>query len=610
MAVEKKIMMGNEAIARGAIESGVKVVTGYPGTPASEIVTSHLGHPDIHVEWSANEKVALEIAMGASLAGVRALAAMKHNGTNVATDFLMHLNFTGVRGGLVLVSTDDPGGNSSQNEEDSRIVTHLYAHLPIFDPSSPDEAKRMIKAAFDLSEQTELCIVLRPVTRVCHARAAIIMEESLDLKRSPSFEDDRSRFVMSAVVEKKAGGLMRPVVRHRWLNEKTKMLEDLFEESPFNRIEEGNGKIGLVGCGIGYTYIKEAEQILDSTFPVLKLGTLPLPRKKVLQFARDLETIIVFEEIEPVVERMIKEILFEEGIEVVVMGRSSFLPSEGELSSEVVLDAFSKLLPKLSIEGNVPPPLEIPLPLRTRTQCVGCNYRGVLNALKRVVRKTQGIVTGDIGCHDMGSFPPLELQSTIYCMGSSIPMAAGLFNSGLDRPMFAIMGDSTFFHNGIIGLINAIYQGAKLVAIICDNGTTAMTGFQPHPGSAQNLLGEQVTPINIEEVVRALGVPVIKVDPYKINEVMEALEKAVADPGVSVIISSAPCYLMSQRVGMRLFEKRLVKVDDDRCTGCMLCINDFGCPSLQLHRGIVKINEISCVQCGMCVDVCPQGAIR
>ena len=611
MVTEKRFMMGNEAIARGAAESGVKVVAGYPGTPASEIVTSHLDFPGIHVEWSANEKVALEIALGASLTGVRALAVMKHNGTNAATDFLMHLNYTGVRGGLVLVSADDPGGNSSQNEEDTRIPTHLYAHLPVLDPFSPAEAKQMMQAAYELSEQTELCYVLRPVARVCHARATIELGEVPKAGRQPEFVDDRSRFIMSAVVEKTAGGQMRPVVRHHWLNEKGQQLLALAEESPFNWVEEGEGKTGLIGCGIGYAYVKEAEQMLDRQFPVLKLGTLPLPRRKLVEFARRMECLVVYEETEPVVERMIKEILFEEGVQVQVLGRSSFLPGEGELSPAVVLDSLSKLDPNLSTADQRLPPLAIPLPLRTRTQCVGCAYRGLLHVLQGVVRKTKGIVAGDIGCHDMGSFPPLELQSTIYCMGSSIPMATGLAYSGLGRPVFAIMGDSTFFHNGMLGLINAVYQGVKMVVIICDNATTAMTGFQPHPGSPLNLRGERVQPISVEKVVRALqeGASVQTVDPYQIGEVKEALEKAVAEPGVSVIIAAAPCYLLSRREEVTPFERRPVRVDEEKCTGCLVCVNDFGCPALQVQDGVVTIDQITCVQCGVCVEVCSGGAI-
>ncbi len=609
MAIEQRFMMGNQAIARGAAESGARVAAGYPGTPASEIVTSLLEYPDMHVEWSANEKVALEIALGASLARVRSLAVMKHNGTNVATDFLMHLNFTGVRGGLVLVSADDPGGNSSQNEEDTRITTHLYAHLPLFDPASPAEAKSMIKAAFQLSEQTELCYVLRPVMRVCHAHATIELDELPRRAQQPDFVDDRSRFVMSAVVERTAGGLLRPVARHRWLSEKGRELSALADESPFNWIEDGEGKTGLVGCGIGYAYVMEAQQMLGRRFPLLKLGTLPLPRQKVVEFARQVERIVVYEEIEPVVEWMLKEILFEEGLQVQVLGRSSFLPGEGELSPKIVVDSLHTLDPSLPVVSNDLPPLEMSLPLRTRTQCVGCSYRGLLHALQEVVRSTNGIVAGDIGCHDMGSFPPLELQSTIYCMGSSIPVATGLAYSGLERPVFAVMGDSTFFHNGIIGLVNAIHQGVKMVVVICDNGTTAMTGFQPHPGSPLNLRGEKVTPIRIESVVRALGAQVHTVAPYAIGTVQEALKRAVAEPGVSVVIASAPCYLLSQRAGETPFEPRHVQVDSETCTGCMVCINDFGCPALRVQDGVVRVDEITCVQCGVCVDVCPGGAI-
>jgi len=609
LGAEIAFMMGNEAMARGAAEAGVRVVAGYPGTPASEIVTSMVSYPDVHVEWSANEKVALEIALGASLAGVRAMAVMKHNGTNVATDFLMHLNYTGVRGGLVLVSADDPGGNSSQNEEDTRIPTHLYAHLPLFDPSSPAEAGAMARAGLELSERTSLCWVLRPVTRVCHARALVECGQLASKRATPSFADDRSRFVMSAVVEKSAGGVMRPVARHRWLSGKARELLALAEESPFNHQEDGEGTTGLVGCGVGYAYVKEAEQMLGRGFPVFKLGTLPLPEEKVLSFARDLERLVVFEESEPVAERLIKELLCDAGLRVQVLGRSAFLPAEGELSPRLVVDSLGQLDPTWTAPGGsqVVPPL--PLPLRTRTQCVGCGYRGLLHVLQRVVRETHGIVTGDIGCHDMGSFPPLELQSTIYCMGSSIPMASGLAWSGLDHPVFAVMGDSTFFHNGIIGLMNAVHQGVKLVVVLCENGTTAMTGFQPHPGSPSDVRGQPAKAISIEELVRAMGAAVHCVDPYQIGEVESALRTAVSEPGVSVVLSRGPCFLLAQRAGQVPFSKREVQVDSDLCSGCLLCINDFGCPALRVEGQRVRVDEVTCVRCGVCLDVCPSGAI-
>lgn len=606
---EQHFVMGNEAIARGAVEADVRVVAGYPGTPASEILTSHIAYPDVYVEWSTNEMVALQVTQGASLCNQRALAVMKHNGTNTVTDFLMHMNFTGVRAGLVLISADDPGGSSSQNEEDTRILTHSYAHLPVFDPSSAAEAKAMVKAAFELSEQTELCFVLRPVMRVCHSRTLIGFEPLQAIRRQVDFVNDRSRYVMSAVVEKSAGGQMRPVVRHRWLNRKQRDLQLLMEESPFNAIESGAGRVGLVGCGIGYTYCKEAEEIAGCKLPILKLGTLPLPREKVLAFADSVDTLIVFEEIEPVVERLLKEILYDAGKNVQVLGRSGFLPAEGELSDQTVLQALAALDP--SFQQFVPPPLSLPVaaPMRTRTQCVGCSHRGLLHALKIVARKTKGIVTGDIGCHDAGAFPPMELQSTIYCMGASIPMGSGIAHSGFEHPVFALIGDSTFFHSGLPGLVNAVHNDARLVVIVADNRTTAMTGFQSHPGSTENVRGEQARSISIKSIAEALQVPVQTVDPYAIRETIEVLNQAAQHSGVSVIVAEAPCYLCAKGRGEILFKQRQVAVDPECCNGCRVCIDYFGCPAIRFDGSKASIDSMTCVSCMLCVDVCRRGAI-
>ena len=607
----KEYLMGNEAMGRGAVEAGVKVVTGYPGTPSSEIPEYVSRYPDVRTEWCINEKVALEIALGTSLCRTRAMAVMKHNGTNVALDFLMHLANTGVRGGLVLVSADDPGANSSQNEEDSRIITHLDARLPVFDPWCPQEAKDMVKAAFDLSEKTELCFVVRPVMRVCHARSPVALEEIAVRDGTPFFEDDRSRFIMSAVREPKAGGTLRPVLRHRWLNQKQAELGLIMEDSPFNHVEEGEGRIGLLACGIGYAFVKEAEQILGKKFPVLKLGTLPLPRKKVLQFARNMDRLVVYEDSEAVVEGLIKQLLHDEGIQVEVAGRSGFLPMEGELSTEATMTSLVKLYPEL--ERSVPEsaPLDMDIPIRTRTQCIGCPYRGLLHALKLVARKTHGIVAGDIGCYDAGSFLPLELQSTIYCMGSSIPVANGIAYSGSEQPVFAIIGDSTFFHNGILGLINAVHNGVDMVVVICDNRTTAMTGFQPHPGSDTDIGGRPVAAIDIAKLCIAIGAKSAQtVNPYHIPEASEALNRAITEKGVSIIIIDAPCYLLGRRTGEIGFTPREVSVDAELCNGCKICIDYFGCPAIRFSNGKAAIDQATCVQCGMCVDVCQRGAIK
>jgi indolepyruvate ferredoxin oxidoreductase, alpha subunit len=601
--------MGNEAIARGGVESAVGVVAGYPGTPATEIVTSYLEYPWVKVEWSSNEKVALEIALGASLCNIRSMAVMKHNGTNVVTDFMMHLNFTGVVGGMVLVSGDDPGGLSSQNEEDTRIILRQYAHLPVFDPSSISEAKRMVKDAYGLSEQTQLCFTIRPVLRICHARSIVHYEDTKKPGQAV-FKDDRSRFIMSAVEVREFGGIKRPQVRHRWLNEKQAMLKEIMEKSPYNAIEAGEGKIGLVGCGIGYAFVKEALQQTDKRFPILKLCTLPLPESKIRSFVEDLDTVIVFEELEPFVEGLLKQFFYDKGIETRVMGRSDFLPSDGEMSTEFVIDALKRLGLETHFTENRANDLGLTIPVRTRTQCVGCGYRTLLHALKVVARRHNGIVTGDIGCHDAGSFPPLQLQSTIYCMGSSIPIAQGMAYAGVDRPIFSVIGDSTFFHNGMMGLINAIYHKARVVVILCDNETTAMTGFQPHPGSTVNIKGDKTSAIDVEKMGQALGIPTRIVNPYNIKEVRETLEKAVKDESASLVISRAPCFLLNSKSATNAFRNKMVYVNEDKCTGCLVCINDFGCPSMSVVGKRMRIDQLTCVKCGYCADVCPTGAVE
>ncbi len=608
---EKHYVMGDTAIARGALEAGVRVVAGYPGTPATEIVDDCLGVPGVHVEWANNEKVAFELCTGASLCHVRAMPVMKHNGTNFVTDFLMHVNFTGIRGGLVLISADDPGGLSSQNEEDTRILVHQYAHLPIFDPCSPQEAKAMVKEAFDLSEKTELVFCLRPVTRVCHARGIIEFEDLPKDLPVAHYEPDRERFIMSAVEMPKFGGLKRPQIRHRWLNEKQLLLQGIMEESAYNWIEKGEGKIGLVGCGMGYTLIKEAEQYLDQKLPLLKLGTLPLPREKIKGFVQGLEKVVIFEETEPFVEGLFKKIFQEEKIEVEVLGRSGFVPSDGELNVQMILETVAKAAPRVKLAQPQVPTLDLHIPIRTRTQCVGCNYRGILNALKQTVRKHKGIVAGDIGCHDAGSFRPMELQSTIYCMGSSVPMGSGMVLAGVNRPVFAFIGDSTFYHNGILGLMNAAYNKINVKVILGENTVTAMTGFQPHPGTGVTLAGEKTTPVNVPKLAESLGISYRVVNPYNIKQCREALEAAVKEEGPSLIVSSMPCYLLSTRRGQKVFEPREVRVDPERCNGCMICINDFGCPAISINKEQkkVSIDPMICVGCALCTDVCKRGAI-
>ncbi|MHC1762313.1 MAG: thiamine pyrophosphate-dependent enzyme [Negativicutes bacterium] len=604
--MQKEFMLGNEAIARAAAEAGVKVVAGYPGTPATEIVDLCGGYPGVYAEWSTNEKHAFEVATAASLTNQRAMAVMKHNGTNAATDFLMHVNFTGIRAGLVLITADDPGGLSSQCEEDTRILVHSYAHLPMFDPSSVQEAYAMTKAAFELSEKTELVFALRPVMRINHAGGMVQMGEIVPQDRPALFIIDRKRFVMSAVVEKESGGELRPKMRHRWLNNKQDELKALMEDSPFNWLEKTSGETGFVGCGIGYAFLKEAECIHGAKLPILKLATLPLPEGKVLDFIRGMKKVVVFEEVEPVVEKLIKQLCFEHKIVLEVLGRSGYLPQEGELSANLVLTAV-----EAALAGQPYPAPEQGqyVSARTRTQCPGCSHRGLLFALKEVVGKNGGIVTGDIGCHDAGTFEPMKLQATIYCMGSSIPMAHGIKKAGFDKPVYALIGDSTFFHNGLTGLASAIYNGGDITVVIAYNSTTAMTGFQPHPGSPNNL-NQPMTPIEPGAVAAAMGAKVFRCNPYNVEETIRVISEATAEKGVKVVVAQALCYLYFGREGKISYTPRTVAVDESVCNGCGLCVRTFGCPAISLIGNKAVIEVSSCNGCGVCASVCKKGAIK
>lgn len=604
--MQKKFMLGNEAIARAAFEAGVKVVAGYPGTPATEIVENSIEYPGVYAEWATNEKHAFEVAAAASLTNQRSMAVMKHNGTNAACDFLMHINFTGIRAGMVLISADDPNGLSSQNEEDTRLLVHNYAHLPMFDPSSVQEAYDMVKTAFDLSESTEVVVALRPVMRVNHAGSMVTFGDERPADKKPEFIIDRSRFVMSAVVEKELGGELRPKMRHRWLNEKQVELKQIMENSPYNAIEAGNGDVGFIGCGIAYSYLKEAEQIYGEKLPIMKLCTLPMPEEKVISFLKDKKAVVVLEEVEPVVERMIKQLCMDKGITVKILGREHYLPKEGELSASSALTAIDCALAGKEYPQAGPQKY---IPARTRTQCPGCSHRGLLTALKRVVRKNGGVVTGDIGCHDAGTFEPMKLQATIYCMGSSIPMAYGIKAAGFDKPVYAIIGDSTFFHNGITGLASAVFNNADITVVIARNDTTAMTGFQPHPGCGYNLVGE-TPPIDPGAVAESMGAKVFRCNPYHVEDTIKTLEEATAVKGVKVVIAEALCYLKFGRQGRISFTPQDVQVDPEVCNGCGICVKTFGCPAMRIVDGKCVIDKSSCNGCGVCMSVCQRGAIK
>jgi indolepyruvate ferredoxin oxidoreductase alpha subunit len=442
--------------------------------------------------------------------------------------------------------------------------------------------------------------------RINHAGSMVTYGDIIANDRKPEFIIDRSRFVMSAVVEKELGGELRPKMRHRWLNNKQPALKAYAEESPFNHIEAAAGDVGFIGCGIGYAFLKEAEQIYGKKLPIMKLGTLPLPEQKVLSFVKGLTKVVIFEEIEPVVERLIKQLCFEHKVILEVLGREDYLPKEGELSAGLVLTAIQS-----AFAGTAYPQSEQNqyIPARTRTQCSGCSHRGLLFALKNVVRKNGGVVTGDIGCHDAGTFEPMKLQATIYCMGSSIPMAYGIKAAGFDKPVYAIIGDSTFFHNGLTGLASAIYNQANITVVIAYNSTTAMTGFQPHPASSNNL-NNKIQPMEPGLIATAMGAKVFRCNPYNVEETEKVINEATVQDGVKVVIAEALCYLKFGREGQVSYTAHEVKVDHDVCNGCSICVRTFGCPAITIVDEKAVIDESSCNGCGVCISVCKRGAIQ
>lgn len=594
-----KILMGNEAIAQGAVEAGIQVATGYPGTPSSEILCTlaamakNLG---FYAEWSVNEKVALEVGAGAALSGARTMVTMKQVGLNVAADPLMSLAYLGVKGGLVIVSADDPGPHSSQNEQDTRVFAK-FAKLPVLDPATPQEAKDMVKAAFELSEQLNLPVILRPTTRTCHACQDVEVEERpYTPVRLPYFERNPLWVVLPKTAARK----------HPWLNAQQEAARQLFEESPFNRVSIVN-RTGIITSGVSYNYVVEAFQLLGTEASILKIGTpYPLPERLVVEFLKQVDRVLVVEEQEPVVEEQVVGFAYCHGIKVEIAGKS-FVPREGELDVDRVSEALVRFLGISSEQAAGAVELgEMPeLPLRPPVLCAGCPHRASFYVFKEAVQEmgVDAVFTGDIGCYTLGFFPPLEAVDTCLCMGASIGMAAGMQRVEPGRKHIAFLGDSTFFHNGIPGLIDAVYNGTDITVVVLDNSTTAMTGHQPHPGMGRTILGDKAPVVDIAAVARACGVKYVhEVDPMAPTVARRVAEEAISFPGPAVVVMRHPC------VAVRKSEAKF-KVNSDLCSGCNTCIYTLGCPALVLEEEQAVITD-KCAGCGFCVRICPAKAIE
>lgn len=573
----KQLMLGNAAVARGLYEEGCSIVSSYPGTPSTEITEETAKFKEIYCEWAPNEKVALESAFGASLAGKRAFCGMKHVGLNVAADPLFTIAYTGVNAGLIIGVADDPGMHSSQNEQDSRHHA-IASKIPMVEPSDSQEAKDFVKIAYELSEKFDTPVLYKMCTRVAHSQSVVETKDRVELP-TKTYEKNIAKYVMAP-----ANAIRRhPVVEQRLAD-----IETWSETSGINRIEMGGTEIGIITSSTCYQYSKE---VFGEEASILKLGMVnPLPSKMIKDFASKVKKLVVIEELDPIIENHCKSL----GLDV--HGKDMF-PICGEFSQNLIAKAFGKEVPSCTkLEENIP--------VRPPIMCAGCPHRGMFYALS----KLKVTVLGDIGCYTLGSVAPLSAMDMTLCMGASISGLHG-FNKALGKDAeaktVAIIGDSTFMHSGMTGLATVAYNQSNSTIIIVDNSITGMTGHQQNPTTGKNLYGEPAGKVDLEALVKALGINSVKVvDPYNIAECEQVLKEELAKDEPSVIISRRPCALLKEVK----HEKPLI-VSQDKCKSCKMCMK-IGCPAISMKGGKAKIDETLCVGCGVCTQMCKFDAIN
>ena len=588
----KEILSGNEAIARGVFESGVKVASAYPGTPSTEILETVANYPTINSSWATNEKVALEVAIGASFGGARALACMKHVGVNVAADPLFTVSYTGVGAGLVLVVADDPEMHSSQNEQDSRNYAK-FVKVPMLEPADSQECKDFTRLAFELSEKFDTPVMLRSCTRISHGKSIVEFDDPVTGLPEPKLVSNPRKLVMLP-------GNAR--VRHPLVEQRIVDLSAYGDSLPINRAEYHSREIGIICSGVTWQYVREALPQAST----LKLGMVyPLPKALVREFASKVDKLYVVEELDPFIEEQVRAM----GIEVV---GKELIPLCGELSPGRIRTAFAStghVFPQSSAAVTI----EHHLPNRPPNMCPGCPHRGIFFLLNRL----KAYVTGDIGCYTLGFMHPLNAMDTCVCMGASISNASGIVRSlppEEQRRVVAVIGDSTFMHTGVNSLMEMAYNRAPATVIILDNRITAMTGRQENPASGLTLAGEEAPTVNIPNLVRALGIKhVVEVDPYDLPTSRRVLEEEMARPEPSVIITNRPCCLIK---GDCRFEKgKVLAVDQEACTGCRACLS-IGCPAIEWQpdasgkKGKAWIDPLLCTGCTVCQQLCKFNAIK
>lgn len=583
----KRYLLGNEAIAHACIEAGIDFASGYPGTPSSEVVDTLRAQKEreFYIEWSVNEKVAFENALAASWCGLRSMVTMKHVGLNVAADPLMTSAYTGAKGGFVVLSADDPYAHSSQNEQDTRRYAH-FAKIPCMVPSSVQEAHDMMKDAFALSEQVGLPVLYRPTTRICHSKGDVDLAEVSQEHRTGAFEKDPTQYVVVPAHTR---------MLHKKLNEKQPAVRKAVLDLGYNTAEV-RGKTAVVACGIAASYVQE---VLPDDVSFMKIGCFPIDPAWMEEFVQAHETVLVVEEGAPVVEERLRQL----SCGVKVFGQmDGTVPKEGEFSPAIVADAMVQAGILAASPFQAPAAPAPDLPPRPPILCAGCPHRSVFYAIKRVF--PDGIYPSDIGCYTLGL--QLGTVDTTICMGASVTVGSGISHSGEERPVVATIGDSTFLHTGIQGLLNAVYNNAEMTLVILDNRITAMTGHQPNPCTGETAMGAASVPVSLEALCRACGVQFVEtVDPYDFTATLQALKEAKARPGVKVIIAKQACVITARRAKIR--RGRYV-VDPEVCTACGACLR-FGCPAIgRDEHDRAVINEL-CNGCGVCADLCPTGAI-
>ncbi len=592
--MRKEYVMGNGAIALGALAAGVNLVSGYPGTPSSEIIEtiSKYKQGNVHVEWSVNEKAAMEVAASAAYTGARTLVTMKQVGLNVASDPLMSLAYVGVKGGMVIVSADDPGPISSQTEQDTRMFAS-FCRIPVFDPSSPEEAFSMIQDAFDYSEKYKTPVLFRPTTRICHAYASIETAETTSPRQYEGFIKDSKKWVIFPRLS---------FLNHAMIEKRNPEIGNDFSTYAKNTVT-GTGKKAVVTGGISYSYVRE--YLKD--YPDVRLCKIstpyPFPERFVLECLQGVDEVLIVEELSPFLESELLKVAGSHNLPIKIYGKiTGHVPASGENSADLVAGILSNFL------GTAPKNSGIDLsdapacPVRPPVLCAGCPHRASFYAVKKAMEGQKSYFCGDIGCYTLGNAMPLDMVDTCLCMGAGITMAQGFHWTEPDSTCFAFMGDSTFFASGMTGVVNAVYNEADMILCVLDNSTTAMTGHQPHPGTGKNMMGHIVDKVSIEKILEGMGVAkIVTVDPLDLEASIQAVKECTAVKGVKAIIFKSPCIAISKPQGKMQVSSA--------CIQCKKCIREIGCPALITLDGKVAIDEGLCTGCGLCSQICPVNAI-